>query len=561
MADAPAETLWLFPECAPPADERPAEAPFMVRVLSDFYAWVLSGACKIRDKRGRVVSLAPNQAQIDTHRAMLSQAWRGQLIRLIRLKSRKVGVSTWMQALFYYLTKHIENTSALTVAHSREANAEIFEIANRILHCDPSALDADRSSRREIAYSIDHGSKFKTESAAGEYIGSGSTTFFLHMSELSKWPEALVKDQMLSLLNSVPDEPNTIVVIESTANQSDQSGTFEKMWKDAEAGKSDYLAVFTPWFGDPGARVAGASLEGGRSEYEQSLVDRYGVDDEQLAWLRQTLKNKCGGDELRRRQEYPSNPDEAFQTRGGRVYAMLSRERHERIIEPGELRSGKWELYRGIDWGGAHPFVCLWVAHREGASGFSIDLLRCINTWDQLSRYQYLPTGKPAKVNDDTCDALRYIVSTFNLTGHVHVYRELFMPDSAQRGLDELQLCNTVKAMSEGERYQGTVADRSRGNSINLFISHGVPCIPHNKPKVNVNGEIEDGIAVLNSLMAGVVSITPERQEGDPTLLAIDEYNRRQFDYALDPTLRLAMEAAGMNDGDGMLHPLLGDCG
>lgn len=555
------ETLWLFPECAPPEAERPDEVPFMVTVLSDFYAWVLSGACKIRDKRGRVVPLSPNQAQIDTHRAMLSQAWRLRPMRLIRLKSRKVGVSTWMQALFYYLTKHIENSSALTVAHSREANAEIFEIAARMLHHDSTALDADRTSRREIAYPIEHGSKFKTESAAGEYIGSGSTTFFLHMSELSKWPEALVKDQMLSLLNSVPDEPNTIVVIESTANQSDQSGTFERWWKDAEAGKSDYLAVFTPWFGDPGARVEGAVLEGGRSDYEQSLVDRYGVDDEQLAWLRQTLKNKCGGDELRRRQEYPSNPDEAFQTRGGRVYPMLSRERHERVIEASELRSGGWELYRGIDWGGAHPFVCLWLAHREGPSGFSIDLLRCINTWDQLSRYQYLPTGRPTKVGDDACDALRYIVSTFGLTGHVHVYRELYIPDSAQKGLDELQLCQTVKAMSEGERIVATVADRSRPNSINLFSAHGVACIPHSKPRGSEKGEIEDGIAVVNSLMAGVVSITPTQREADPTLTAIDEYLKRQFDYAIDPTLRLAMEAAGMNDGPRDLHPILGECG
>lgn len=546
----------LFPGGIEP--QPPAADPPMVQWLTSFYAWVLSGGCKIRDKKGRIIALKPNQAQIDTHKAMLLQAMQRKAVRLIRLKSRKVGVSTWMQALFYYLTKHVPHMNATTIAHSREANGEIFRITKLIHHRDETALPTERGNRRELAYPISHGSLFKTESAGGEYIGSGSTNFFVHVSEMSKWPAATLQDQMTSVLNSVPDEAETIIVIESTANQTDPTGEFERMWKQAEAGESGYLAVFTAWFADPEARIAGAAIER-KTEYETTLVERFGLDDEQIAWLRWVLANKCGGREHVRRQEYPSTPDEAFSSAAGKVFPMLTRAKHDLHLPLDDLRKG-WELYRGVDWGGGHPFVCVWIAHRRGPSRFTCDVMRCMATWDQLVRWTRMANRKLHPLNDDAIDAIRYVVTTYGLTGHVHVYRELFIPNSAQMGLSEVDLGKRIVDETGSEKVLATVADRSRPNSIVLFNQHGIPCSAAVRPETTHEGEVEDGVAVLFALMSNTANLAPPEKPIDPMDELIRIWSERDGDYGhTDETLALAIRRR-MGDGAGVLHPFLGMC-
>lgn len=48
------------------------------------------------------------------------------------------------------------------------------------------------------------------------------------------------------------------------------------------------------------------------SEYERDLIDRYDLTLEQINQLRWFKAKKCNGDEITRRREYPSRPEEAF---------------------------------------------------------------------------------------------------------------------------------------------------------------------------------------------------------------------------------------------------------
>lgn len=540
----------LFPELERPA--RDAPEPPMVELLTRFYAWVLSGACKIRNKKGKIIPLVPNKSQQDTHKAMLAQALRGKPIRIIRLKSRKVGVSTWIQALQYWLTKELPFMTATTVAHSADANKEIFGITKLIKQFDPNPRQSLRSSRREIAYSESHGSTFKTESAGGEYVGSGSTTFFLHISELSKWPAATMVDQLLSLLNSVPAEAETIITIESTANQRDEVGEFERMWIEAEAGRSDYAAVFTPWHDEPDAHRD--EPVGERSAYEQTLVERFGLSDRQIAWMRWCTINLCRGNEVMRRQEYPSTPDEAFSVASGKIFPTLSRAKHELSIPIATLRS-EWDLYRCVDWGGGHPFVCLWIAHKHGPSRFTADVMNVMSSWEQMHKYVRKLSGQPAKLNDDATDALRYCVTTFNLSGHVHLYRELFVPNSAQEGDSELDLAQRIVEMSGTENILGTVADRSRPNSIVLFNQHGIPTIAAQKPATHRLGEIEDGLEILVAMMNATVNLRPEELLEDPNVARLrrwlekGQHERRAG--LTDSSTELLLALSGQRDREG----------
>ncbi len=48
------------------------------------------------------------------------------------------------------------------------------------------------------------------------------------------------------VLQAVSDEPGTEIILESTANG--VGNFFHRKWRDAETGKSDYIAIFIPWF-------------------------------------------------------------------------------------------------------------------------------------------------------------------------------------------------------------------------------------------------------------------------------------------------------------------------
>ena len=66
------------------------------------------------------------------------------------------------------------------------------------------------------------------------------------MSEFAFWQNPEKKSK--ALFNAIPDTPNTMIVIESTANG---FNLFRKLWINAVTGKSTYAALFIAWFEDP----------------------------------------------------------------------------------------------------------------------------------------------------------------------------------------------------------------------------------------------------------------------------------------------------------------------
>jgi hypothetical protein len=81
-------------------------------------------------------------------------------------------------------------------------------------------------------------------------------------------------------------------------------------------GTNGYIPFFSPWFESDEYRTA--VPEGfERTIEEQELVERFGVDDGQLAWRRQKIAQN--GRELFM-QEYPATPEEAFIASGRPVF-------------------------------------------------------------------------------------------------------------------------------------------------------------------------------------------------------------------------------------------------
>lgn len=464
------------------------------------------------------VGLAPFvslPAQKRLFRAMWKQSANGQPVRVIVLKPRKVGISTYVQGLFYWLSKNVPHRFCETVAHSAESTGLIFEVTSRIRRYDPHREPRIKTdTRRELAYG--HDSRFLTQTAGGEYVGSGGTINYLHLSELAKWG-GYIQDQLASLMNAVPTDPDSIVVIESTANRRDPTGEFESRFRAAVEGVGGYAPVFVGWWEDPRyVRPDEEFALDDATDSERKLMAELGLTSGQMAWRRWQITTTFNGSEIAFRQEFPATWEEAFSVARGRVFPMLNAATHNLIVKSSDLTA--WRRYRGIDWGGAHPFVCVWVAHAPGNPGFTVDIAACPNTWRQLTtwsrREDGASMGQFRPLGDDAVDAIRYVIMTFGLTGHVHVYRELFVVDAAEQGFSDLDLCQQILRASVGEMYEGNVADRSRPNTILLYAQQGLPCQSSIKLETTIIGEVEDGVATMQALMRKTVPlIYPPRPE------------------------------------------------
>jgi len=119
---------------------------------------------------------------------------------------------------------------------------------------------------------------------------------------------------LLSVLNSVPDLPGTMIFQEGTP--CGWGSPFHKNYLAACDGKNAYFAYFMAWHEFKSYRMA---LSVSPEEFADSLTDEereiqkaYSLTLEQLNWRRWAIENKCGRDPEKFRQEYPANDVECW---------------------------------------------------------------------------------------------------------------------------------------------------------------------------------------------------------------------------------------------------------
>ena len=491
----------------------------MVERLRAFWNWLHADCFPIVDMNGKRIPLRPNLAQQKLFEAMMVQAIAEKPIRIQILKARKEGVSTFIQALAVFLCTHTPNYATGVLAHTDTETAGIFLIAKRGIRDFPASMTPERGGgSRTLVWNND--STLTMRTAGGEYVLSGSTLMLLHMSELPKWQgtKEVVKGQLASLFGAVPSNPNSIVFIEGTANMLDESGEFRSRWKETKKEDSPFFGLFIPWFDDDRYRSPSKKKLAGITKYEQMLKDVYGIDDDQLRWRREKISSDFSGDVLYFRQEFPATEEEAFQAPSGLIFPMLTEQTHCRHIPVEKLQQAGYTFYRGVDWGGSDPWCCIWVAHKktdDDKPKFSIDAEACPNAWDELVRY-YWKGGRPVDKDDHAIDPLRYVITGFELGGHIHVYRELYVSDSVSLGKSILDLAYDAMSMTR-EPIKASVADPSRGDSILLYNRHGFAIDPYERTQSGPEtGSKNAGVMRMAAIMIGTVPIDFSPKPVDP---------------------------------------------
>jgi hypothetical protein len=288
----------------------------------------------IKTKKRGLIPLKFNEAQLRIYEEIQKLRKAGKPVRIIILKARQLGVSTESEALIFHDTATNSYVNSLVIAHDRESASHLFRMSQlfyermnreiRPMKRRSSKIELLFENPNEKTRDNDPGlcSHIRIETAANLSAGRSLTIQNLHISELALWEKA--EETMGGLMQSVPDIPESMVIVESTAQGI--SNYFYNMWNEAVAGENDYVPIFLPWFEMKEYR-AKPPLDFEFYDYdhevfgnELKIKELYKLDFEQLYWRRLTIKNKCKNDLNFFKQEYPSSAEEAFLVTGRPVF-------------------------------------------------------------------------------------------------------------------------------------------------------------------------------------------------------------------------------------------------
>lgn len=278
--------------------------------LAELRAGFPAFACeclRIKTKSGQIVPFALNKAQLHIHEKLEEQKARIGYVRALLLKGRQQGASTYIGGRYYHRASLNRGINAFILTHEQDATDNLFRMVSRYHDNNPLAPQTGAANAKELNFPrLDSGYTIGT--AGTKAVGRSKTILLLHGSEAAFWPHAAT--HFAGVVQAVPSEPGSEVIIESTANG--VGGEFHERWQQAEAGIGDYQAIFVPWFWQDEYRRPADDFSA--DDEEATYQSIYGLDAEQMAWRRAKIAELK--DPLLFKQEYPATAAEAFQTTG-----------------------------------------------------------------------------------------------------------------------------------------------------------------------------------------------------------------------------------------------------
>lgn len=270
--------------------------------------WRLNNLYCIVDKNGTSQIFKCNWAQQEIYNSM----WYCNII----LKARQLGISTFVCLLFLDRCLFNSNVSAGIICATLEDASHMFKRIKFAYDCLPEQLKSLRvatvDSARELTFN--NGSSLRVGTSM-----RGSTFQYLHISEFGKISAndpAKAREIVTGSLNTLA--AGQYCFIESTAEG--REGHFYEMCKQAqdlkdsknELTKLDYKFFFFPWYGCKDyVMERPVTIPQELDDYFVSLGAKgIKLSDQQKWWY--VKKQATQLDDMKR--EYPSTPEESFQT-------------------------------------------------------------------------------------------------------------------------------------------------------------------------------------------------------------------------------------------------------
>jgi hypothetical protein len=266
---------------------------------------------KILDKDGNLVPLIFNDSQIKLHEAVEDQRRRKGLVRMVGLKGRKQGFSTYVAARFYWRATTTFGRKVYILSHEKPSTAELFAMVETFHKYDPFAPKVGADNAQMLTFPDLEGT-YKVATAGNAEGGRGGTVNLFHGSEFGFWVNA--NALFASSVQAVPLRPGTEVILESTSGG--PVGKFYELFQEGQAQTGIYESVFIPWFIDktnvwpaPGDFVPDTTPPDDTTPSEADLKAVFDLSNDQLMFRRFKIQ-ELGLQRFKR--EYPGTPDDAW---------------------------------------------------------------------------------------------------------------------------------------------------------------------------------------------------------------------------------------------------------
>lgn len=332
-------------------------------------------AIKVRDHNtAQILPLKFRPGQRIMHDIARKRKTEKGFLRLLLLKNRRFGGSTYIAGRGYHRAIFNFNQNIFIIGHETDSTNTLFKMVQLFQEKNPIAPAIKTSNAQELIFDVtakDAGtglkSEYKLATAKNVEAGRSQGIHFLHCSEEAMWPKHS-EELLTSLFSTIPRPPaDTEVWRESTGKG--YGNSFQIAVFDAYAeGKypyfkapfseyaphmagsnieftfayhnplTDWVVIFIPWMIDPVCwkvfesderreefikrlRLAKDKLED-VNHGALELRKKFGLRYEQLYWREWSIMNECLGSIGLFQQENPHDIISAFRTKGSNHYSV-----------------------------------------------------------------------------------------------------------------------------------------------------------------------------------------------------------------------------------------------
>lgn len=304
------------------------DAELSLRGFSDTALWA-ANSLTIRNKSGIPVNLNFSPSQLKLDAAVKRSEELGIPGRHVWVKGRQVHLSVGAVTQVFKRVAFLEGQNAIILAQDLKTNSNLFRYFKQLLDsyipwCGIERLGTvsikTTPGNQEIEF--EGGGRVMFGSAQTFTVARGFSFRVALFSEAAYYPPERAAETVAGVLNAMPDDPDTLVIVESTGYG--QTGWFYDLYSKAADPRnaSNWRAGFFGYQEHPENKLplicSPEEFERSISGPEQEERLKLNLSLEQVAWRRTIIADKCGGNLRLFHQEHPSNWRQAFQA-GGRA--------------------------------------------------------------------------------------------------------------------------------------------------------------------------------------------------------------------------------------------------
>lgn len=316
----------------------PAEAAALIRGFTDHEKFC--SHLKIRNKEGLAVPYRTSPGGSKLNRVIEGMRRRMLPVRVVVLKASQVWMTSSASTQMFRQVPFFPGRRGLVLADTELHADLVFSYFRQYMESyaeNPYGAELNAAIKLPaLVKDTERWVRWANESSvlvhtAGNVDVARSAPFnWVILSEAGFYRD--LGAVMTGLMQRIPNSPDSGLIVESTANG--MGGDFYDLCRLAmdPRRRTGWEFLFFAWWEHPEYRLKpdpGFKL----MRDELAELQKYNLHVDQIAWRRRQIETACEGKIERFRQEFPANPEEAFQSTGRTIFDLKAIARMPEIRE------------------------------------------------------------------------------------------------------------------------------------------------------------------------------------------------------------------------------------